>query len=48
MGDTSTHVIFYHGYWHLCQLEHEHWVDVKDYLNVVCAEKDAEKVIVLP
>jgi len=46
MGDPSTHVIFYQGYWHLAILEHGHWVDTKDF-SIICVETDSERVVTL-
>ena len=49
LGDKSTHLIFYSGYWHLVSLEHHiggsWWMD-KQY-EKVCKDGEEEKVFAL-
>lgn len=46
MGDTSTHAVFYQGYWHFTVLEHKKWVRTGDF-TYLCDKGDEDAVVKL-
>ena len=46
MGDSTTHAIFYAGYWHLAFKEGDDWMGSKDF-GIICGIGAPDKEIEL-